>query len=165
MCTIWRKVRIILFLHFFVYWLIYPYLSLWFILFICFILFYFILFCIFLFYFSTMFYYCFSSNIDIWFIIRQFISEVLPKIIDTEKKYRFAEPYSDLKKLYCLFRRKGLELDLIYAPKLWKAVFENWSYFADKVRLTPSSQPGSNLFSFCLSDFLSFFLSFMSHLV
>jgi hypothetical protein len=32
-----------------------------------------------------------------------------------------------------MLRRKDLEVDLIYAPKTWKAIFENWELFEDKL--------------------------------
>jgi hypothetical protein len=56
----------------------------------------------------------------------------IPQIIDTEKKYWFSKLYPEFKNIWKMLKRKGLEMDLIYAPKTWKAFFENIDLFKDQ---------------------------------
>lgn len=55
-------------------------------------------------------------------------------ILDTQKKYRFGKPYPEFLVIYNTFReQQNIEFDLIYSPKTWKAIFENWKLFNDKL--------------------------------
>ena len=42
----------------------------------------------------------------------------------SKERYRFAEPNPHLKSMWCCLKRKGLEIDLIYAPVAWTVLFE-----------------------------------------
>jgi len=42
---------------------------------------------------------------------------------------RLATPQRDYRRIYCLMKRKGVEIDLLYAPKTLKAIFEHWDRF------------------------------------
>jgi len=50
-----------------------------------------------------------------------------PTILETRKRYDFAEPDQDLKKLHCALKKKGVEFDLIYAPVTWRGMLDNWN--------------------------------------
>mmetsp|Transcript_30569 Transcript_30569/g.51469 ORF Transcript_30569/g.51469 Transcript_30569/m.51469 type:complete len:251 (-) Transcript_30569:181-933(-) len=50
-------------------------------------------------------------------------------IIDTERKYTFAQPHKDLMNMYKELLDGGIEFDMIYAPKTWLALFENRHLF------------------------------------
>lgn len=45
-------------------------------------------------------------------------------ILETEENYRFAKPYKDFLELYRCFSDQGIELDLLYAPKMFIALSE-----------------------------------------
>jgi len=50
-----------------------------------------------------------------------------PTILETKRRYDFAVPDQDLKKLYCALKKKGIEFDLIYAPVTWRGMLDNWN--------------------------------------
>eukprot|EP01126_Amoeba_proteus_P067289 TRINITY_DN9901_c0_g1_i1.p1 TRINITY_DN9901_c0_g1~~TRINITY_DN9901_c0_g1_i1.p1 ORF type:complete len:257 (-),score=30.99 TRINITY_DN9901_c0_g1_i1:104-874(-) len=53
-------------------------------------------------------------------------SRGLPVVLDTRKNYRFGEPHPLFLKIYRFMKeKKQVEFDLIYAPKTWRAIFEN----------------------------------------
>lgn len=56
----------------------------------------------------------------------------IPQIIDTAKKYWFGKLYPEFKNIWMMLKRKGLEVDLIYATKAWKAFMENIDLFKDQ---------------------------------
>lgn len=45
-------------------------------------------------------------------------------VIETEKKYRFAKTYPEYLALYNMFLDQGVEIDLLYAPKMLRALSE-----------------------------------------
>ena len=45
-------------------------------------------------------------------------------ILEPEKKYHFAKPYSEFLTVYQNLLASGIEFDLLYAPGLWKALLE-----------------------------------------
>ena len=51
--------------------------------------------------------------------------DFLPEILNTEKKYNFAKPYSEFLAVWKELNNTGIEFDLIYAPKMWLSLFKN----------------------------------------
>lgn len=45
-------------------------------------------------------------------------------VIDTDKKYRFAKTYAEYLTLYQMFQAQGVEIDLLYAPKMLTVLSE-----------------------------------------
>lgn len=45
-------------------------------------------------------------------------------ILEPEKKYHFAKPYKEFLEIYKKLLYSGIEFDLLYAPGMWKALFE-----------------------------------------
>ena len=51
--------------------------------------------------------------------------DFLPEILNTEKKYNFAKPYSEFLEIWKELNNEGIEFDLIYAPKMWLSLLDN----------------------------------------
>jgi len=49
--------------------------------------------------------------------------------LDTQKKYHFAKPHADLLSMYTACKEVGLEIDLLYATVMFKALSENLECF------------------------------------
>ncbi|MDC0535917.1 hypothetical protein OAO18_08940, partial [Francisellaceae bacterium] len=59
-------------------------------------------------------------------LIEGFDDKYIPKIIKTNRKYTFGQPYSNLLKLHQkLYIQTNIEFDLLYDPIGWMALFEN----------------------------------------
>jgi len=54
-----------------------------------------------------------------------------PEILDSKTSYKFTKPYTEFKKIWCMLQQRGVEFDLIYSPKTWKVLFENWNLFKE----------------------------------
>ncbi len=54
-------------------------------------------------------------------------------IIKSKTEYRFATPHKDLLECYSMFMDLGVEFDLIYAPQMWIALFENLTKFSGDI--------------------------------
>jgi len=48
-------------------------------------------------------------------------------ILEPQKKYRFAKPYSEFLDIFLRLKTSGIEFDLLYAPLMWKILLEQTS--------------------------------------
>jgi 1-aminocyclopropane-1-carboxylate deaminase/D-cysteine desulfhydrase-like pyridoxal-dependent ACC family enzyme len=58
-----------------------------------------------------------------------------PKILKTIKTYHFAKPYKAFYDFYDLLQKQGVEIDLIYAPKMLQAIQENLEKIPEKNKM------------------------------
>lgn len=54
----------------------------------------------------------------------------LPHILNTKNRYRFAKPHRDLFDVHQTISEFGIEFDMVYSLKAWRAIFEHQSLFA-----------------------------------
>lgn len=55
------------------------------------------------------------------------------KIVETQKNYRFAKPYSEYLEVYQHFLEQGITFDLLYAPKMFMALSEVLASLEDEI--------------------------------
>ena len=61
--------------------------------------------------------------------------EHMPRILETSNLIRFAEPKRELLSVYRLLKdNKGVEIDIIYGAKMWKAMFEHWNELVENYK-------------------------------
>jgi len=71
------------------------------------------------------------------FLLKQFHSlepdlKNYPEIIESKKRYPFAQPHPDIYYTYIYFKNQGIEFDLVYDCAGWIAIKENIEKFLDK---------------------------------